>query len=208
MYIRFIGIATTTAVTLVTACVSSAPKHPAPVVAPIPEPAQVTKVFPIEQPPEFIGEELRGSVLPDTTRSRGLLGIALNGTPVYLSDYRGKVVVVSYWASWSPSCWTDLPQLDNIRAEYHGRDVEIIAINVGEVRSTIDNFLQQQQKPLRVTIVSDRSEQVPATQGTNAVPTTIVFDPEGKVSKRYSGESGFNAQRIRSDINRLLSYRG
>lgn len=208
MRTRIMGIVATAALALVTSCVSTAPKHPAPVAAPIPDPAQVTKVYPVEQTPTFVGEELRGSVLPDTTGPRVLLGTLLNGTPVYLSDYRGKVVVASYWASWCQPCWTELPQLEDIHTEYSGRGVEIVAINVGEVRSAIDSFLRQQQKPLRFTIVSDRSEQASGTQGVNAVPTTLVFDAQGEVSKRYAGAFGFNAQRIRGDIDRLLRHRG
>ncbi len=202
------GIAAAAAAVLVTSCVSSAPRHSAPVVAPLPESAQVTKAYPIEQTREFVGEELRGSVLPDTAGPRVLLGTSLNGTPVYLSDYRGKVVVASYWASGCPPCWTELPQLEDIHTAYNGRDVEIVAINVGEARSAIDSFLQQQQKPLRFTILSDRSERASVAQGVDAVPTTLVFDAEGKVSRRYPGVSGFNAQRLRSDIDRLLSKRG
>ncbi len=202
------GIVATAAAALVASCVSTAPKYPAPVVAPLPEPAQVTKAYPVERSPAVVGEELKGGVLPDTAGPGALLGISLNGTPVYLSDYHGKVVVASYWASWCPPCWTELPQLEDIRTEYNGRAVEIIAINVGEVRSAIDSFLQQQQKPLRFTIVSDRAGQASVIHGVKAVPSTLIFDAEGKVSKRYAGAFGFNAQRIRSDIDTLLSHRG
>jgi thiol-disulfide isomerase/thioredoxin len=205
---RVRGLVAAAAVALATSCASTAPKHPAPVVARIPEPAQVTKVYPVEQPSKFVGEELRGSVLPDTPDPRVLLGTSLDGAPVYLTDYRGKVVVASYWASWCPPCWTELPQLEDIRTQYNGRDVEIIAINFGEIRSAIDGFLQQQQRPLRFTIASDRSGQASAAQGVKAVPTTLVFDAEGNVSMRYGGMFGFNAQRLRNDIDRLLGNRG
>jgi thiol-disulfide isomerase/thioredoxin len=192
--IRIMGIVAAVTAVLVASCVSTAPKHLAPVVAPIPEPAQVTKVYPVEQPPPFVGEELKGSVLPDPAGPRVLLGTSLNGAPVYLSDYRGKVVVASYWASWCPPCWTELPQLEDIHTEYNGRGVEIVAINVGEVRTAIDSFLQQQQKPLRFTIVSDRTERASVTQGVTAVPTTLVFDAAGKVFKRYVRVSGFKVE--------------
>lgn len=196
------------AAALLVSCASSAPRHPAPVVAPIPESTQVTRVYAIEQPSSVVGEELKGSVLPDTGGPQVLFGTSLNGTPVYLSDYLGQVVVASYWTSWCDPCWTELVQLEDIHTEYQGRDVQIIAINVGEGRSAIDSFLQQQRKPLRVTIVSDRFERASMIQGVNAVPTTLVFDAQGKVAHRYAGVFAFNAQRIRSDIDRLLSKQG
>ncbi len=202
------GIVATAAAASLTSCVSTVPRHPAPVVTPIPESAQVTKVYPVEQTPAFVGEELKGSALPDTATPRVLLGTSLNGTPVYLSDHRGKVVVASYWASRCAPCWTELTQLEDIHTDYNGRNVEIIAVNVGEVRAAIDSFVQQQQKPLRFTILSDHSEQASVAQGVKAVPTTLVFDAEGNVSKRYAGVFGFNPQRIRNDIDRLLSNRG
>lgn len=203
-----VGIAAVAATALVASCAGTAPRHPAPVTSPMPEPAQAPKVYAVEQAPAFVGEELGGDVLNETAGPRALLGTSLDGTPVYLSDYRGQVVVMSFWASWCPPCWTELPQLEDIRRDYGGRDVKIIAINVGESRSAIDSFLRQQQKPLRFAIVSDRSEQASTAQGVNVVPTTLVFDAAGNVAKRYVGVFGFNPQRIRNDIDTLLDQRG
>ncbi len=202
------GIIAAVAAASLISCAANPRKHPAPVVAPLPERAQVTKVYPVEQPLEFVGEEVKSSVLPDTAGPRVLLGMSLDGTPIYLSDYHGKVVVASYWASWCPPCWAEFPQLQDIHAEYLDRNVEVVAINFGEARAAIDGFLKQQQKPLRITILSDRSKQTSVAQGVGAVPTTLVFDAAGKISKRYVGIFGFSAQQIRSDIVRLLSNRG
>ncbi len=197
------------AAVMTSSCATSAPKHPAPVVASTPEPAaQVAKAYPAAPTPEVTGEEIEGSVLPDATEPRVLLGMSLDGKPVYLSDFKSKVVIASYWASWCPPCWTELQQLQEIHAEYTSRDVVIVAINFGEVRAAIDGFLKQQQKPLRFTILSDRTRQQSAAQGVGVVPTTLVFDAAGEVSRRYTGIFGFSAQKIRGDIDRLLRNRG
>ncbi len=193
---------------LASACASSPPRYPAPVDTPRPEPDEVVKAYPLDKAPEFMGEELEGAVAPDAATERVVLGTRRDGSPVHLSDYSGKVLVASYWASWCPPCWSELQQLEDIRADYAGRDIAIVAVNRGEPQSAIDAFLRRQQRPLGYTILSDVSTRASQEQGVSAVPTTLVFDARGRVARRYVGLFGFSASRIRGDIEQLLKRRG
>ncbi len=193
---------------LASACASSPPQVPAPVESPQSEPDTITRSYPLEQRPEFVGRELEGAAPSEESTEDVMLGVRRDGTPEHLSDYSGKVVVANYWASWCPPCWTELQQLEQIREEYAGRDVAIIAVNFGESASAIDAFLRRQQTPLRLTILSDHSTRASLEQGVESVPTTLVFDAEGRVVRRYVGLFGFSASRIRGDIDRLLQRRG
>lgn len=193
---------------LAVACAGAPPRQPAPVETPGEQPERVVKAYPLQQRPEFLGKELEGVVAPEDATEGVVLGARKDGSPVYLSDYAGKVLVVNYWASRCPPCSSELQQLEEIREEYVRRDIAIVAVNRGDSQSAIDAFLGQQQRPLRITVLSDVSTRASLEQGVAAVPTTLVFDTRGRVVRRYVGSFGFSASRIRGDIEQLLNSRG
>ena len=179
----------------------------------MPQPPRLAKAYPVEQPGEFVGEELKGTPLsegaayPGTGDQRVLLGELVNGRSLYVADFVGKVLVVSYWASGCAPCWGAFEQLANMQREYADRNVEIIAVNRGDTPSVISDFLQRQLHPINYTIVSDRSEEASRALGVTTLPTTLVFDIDGTVFRRYTGTAGFDVQRVLDDINRILDGR-
>ncbi len=126
------------------------------------------------------------------------------GVAVNLSQFRGKLVLVNYWASWCPPCWAEMAQLEDIYLDYHDRGLEIVAVNYGESELAISNFLQRQAKTLTFTIATDPDTKISREIGVRAVPTTLLFDSEGKMVKKYLGLFGFDANRVRNDLNELL----
>ncbi len=197
-------LAATTVVLVLFACAGPSSRVPAPVDTPrqpVSEP--VVKAYPMDQAPEFVGEQLELQP-PPGAEPAGLLGTDREGGQVLLSDYRGKVLVVSYWASWCPPCWTEMPQLEQIRSEYRDRGVAIVAVNKGETQSTIDVFLQRQNPPLQFTVVADPDGEASLARGVRAVPATLLYDDQGSVARRYLEQFGFDPEQIRADINRVL----
>lgn len=203
----------TTALLGINACAGNTPKHPVPVASPAPQKPSVTKVYPVEQPGEFVGEALEdislsgGTVNPGSGDQRFLLGKLANGGSLYVTDFVGKVLVVNYWTSRCASCWEAFEHLEHMRREYADRNVEIIAVNRGETPSVITDFLQRQPSPINYTIVSDRFEEASRALGVTILPTTLVFDIDGTVYRRYTGTAGFDVRRLRDDINRILDGR-
>src|SRR5204862_6504758 len=74
---------------------------------------------------------------PDVTLETG------SGDAVRLSDFRGKVVLVDFWASWCVPCKTSFPALDALYREYRSRGVEVLAVNLDERRRDADAFLDE-----------------------------------------------------------------
>ena len=64
-----------------------------------------------------------------------------DGGTIRLAPYRGKVVLVDFWASWCPPCKTSFPALDALYREYQPRGLEVLAINLDERRRDADAFL-------------------------------------------------------------------
>lgn len=109
----------------------------------------------------------------------------LDGKPVSLSDYRGKWVVVNFWATWCPPCRKEIPDFVKFKAQY-GDKVEILGINnedadVEIVRAFVEDY--NVNYPILRTDVYNPLEF--DRQNTMGLPTTVIFNPEGiQVSKR------------------------
>lgn len=169
------------------------------------------KVYTLEAPsmprPEVLPSPEDGAEPgPDggTAERQVLLGNTREGIPVYLSDFRGKMVLVNYWASWCPPCWAEMPQLEAIYADFRHRGLEVVAVNYGEGDKAVDNFVHGQVRPLSFHIVMDPDTTLSREQGVLAVPTTVLYDSDGRVVQRYTGIFGFSAGKVRNELHQLL----
>ena len=104
-----------------------------------------------------------------------------DGKPADTQDWRGKVLVVNFWASWCPPCVEEMPTLDKVAQEYSAKNVLIVGIGI-DSPSNIREFLQK--TPVSYPIVigglegSNLSKQMGNAQG--ALPYTVVINPKGK----------------------------
>ena len=102
-----------------------------------------------------------------------------DGRRVSLSDFRGKAVVVNFWATWCPPCRSEMPDLEQI-AQERKSDVVVLAVNVQEARDPVARFVQQYG--LTFPILLDTSGDVTQAFGVQSLPTTFFVDGEGKVA--------------------------
>src|SRR5512135_575981 len=65
----------------------------------------------------------------------------LKGAPRTLADYRGKVVLLNFWATWCPPCQREMPSLERLRARMAGRPLEIVAISSAETPAEVNAYL-------------------------------------------------------------------
>ena len=112
----------------------------------------------------------------------------LQGNTVRLSDFRGKKVLVNFWASWCPPCKAEMPHLQKFYGEYQSKDVVILGVNLTAIEKHPDNaqkFAQAQQ--LTFPIVLDREGAVMQTYQVYAYPTTYVLDSDGVIREIFQG---------------------
>lgn len=103
-----------------------------------------------------------------------------DGTIVHLSDYRGKVVLLNFWASWCEPCVEEMPTL--IEIAENQPEVVVLAVNFEEDAATVKAFMEEHDLPFPV--VMDISGDINELYGIYAYPTNIVVDAEGIVYGR------------------------
>jgi peroxiredoxin len=103
----------------------------------------------------------------------------MDDTTHSLADYKGKPVIINFWATWCPPCRAELPSMNRAWQKIKDEDIAMIAINVGEDEDTI--FAFSGEYPIDFTVLLDESGEEINKWPIKGLPTTFVLDPEGKI---------------------------
>ncbi len=109
----------------------------------------------------------------------------MDGEMVSLSDYKGKTVIINFWATWCPPCRDELPSMNRAWQKVKDKNISMIAINVGEDEDTIFSFMGDY--PIDFQVLLDQSGEVISQWPIKGLPTTFVVDPEGRLFYRAIG---------------------
>ena len=139
-----------------------------------------------------------GNMAPNFTASH------LDGKgKVKLSDYRGKVVLVDFWASWCPPCLKSLPQYNALRNELVEQGFEVIAVNVDQLASDGLRFLDKY--PVSFPVVGDAKGVLPEQYQVKAMPTSFLLDQRGVVRYVHIAFHDGDIDVLRTEIMNLLA---
>lgn len=125
----------------------------------------------------------------------------LDGSRLGPPDLRGDVVVIDVWATWCRPCDIQAKILDGLLDDYAGQSVTFLALNTGEDRDTVQEFVDE--KPFGYPVLLDPDEEVMRTAELVALPTLVVLDPAGEVSYISVGLTG--ASVVRNAIEEALA---
>ena len=115
-----------------------------------------------------------------------LSGTFLDGTPLDWASYRGKVVLVDFWATWCGPCRAEFPNVIANYDKYHDKGFDVIGINLDDEKSTVEAFLDKEKLPWK-TVFSDQpgetgfNNPLARRYGISGIPTVILVDRAGKV---------------------------
>jgi len=125
----------------------------------------------------------------------------IDGTQYRLSDYRGKVVVLNFWATWCPPCREEMPSMNRAHKKLSNDDVVILAINVGENEDTIFEFTGNY--PVDFPLLMDQGGDVIKRYPVMGLPTTYIISPEGMVTHRTVGGREWDNDALLNELRRM-----
>ncbi len=104
-----------------------------------------------------------------------------------LSEYRGKPLLVNFWASWCRPCVKEMPALQRLQDAFSDEEFQVIAINISENQASIENFLGQQATRLSMDILIDDKGTALGSRLIDVMPSSFVLDADGKVLEKIVG---------------------
>jgi thiol-disulfide isomerase/thioredoxin len=125
----------------------------------------------------------------------------LQGKEHTLADYKGKIVVLNFWATWCDPCREEMPAMQRLQDKLAGKLV-VLAVDYGEGPPRIKDFLSK--VPVRFTVLLDRDTQAASAWKVKVLPTTLVIDPDQKVRFVAVGDVGWDTSPVESEIVKLL----
>ena len=132
-----------------------------------------------------------------------LLGVDHDGNEINLADYRGKVVIVTFWASWCGYCLKELPQLNALQSKVDPQWLRVIAVNVKD--ETRDyRAMTRQIRDWTLLLGRDRNGRIAESFGLTAYPDLWIIDPRGNVAAHHHGYGEDSLKGIIEDVRRLL----
>ena len=127
----------------------------------------------------------------------------VNQTNIDLADYKGKLIILNFWATWCAPCKEEMPSLDNLQLDAGLNNLKIFPINIGQENSIKTESFFQELKIKNLNIYFDSSITLAKKFLLRGIPTSILFDKEGREFARIVGSIDFNDEEF---INWLKLY--
>ena len=110
---------------------------------------------------------------------------SLDGKPMEISDLRGKVVVLNFWASWCPPCVEETPALNRLQAQIAPQGGMVLGVSVDSKEDEYRKFLRDQN--VSFPTFRDAAQKINLDYGTTIFPETYIIDRDGKIARKVIG---------------------
>jgi peroxiredoxin len=158
-----------------------------------------------------IGDAAPPDILPVAGRSAVKLGEPapnfqlrdLDGHLVTLSDLRGKVVLLNFWATWCGPCRVEMPAMEQLYRTFLRKDFEILAVSTDAQGEAVTRPFQQENR-LTFPILHDDDYRVGLTYGARSLPMTFMVDREGVIRHQIFGARDWGAPEARQLVQMLM----
>jgi len=126
----------------------------------------------------------------------------LEGRAHALEAYRGKVVLVNFWATWCEPCKEEMPSIEKLRRSLADRPFAVLAVNLAEPEPRIRAFLEK--VPLGFPVLLDRDATAAKAWKARMLPATYILGPDGRIRYSYIGELDWSREPVQRQIAELL----
>ncbi len=135
-----------------------------------------------------------GSVAPDFTLQDAQ-------TKVTLSQFRGQVVVLNFWATWCPPCVEEMPSLVEMQRRMKAKGVTVLAVSIDVDESAYQKFVKDHAANLLT--VRDPEQKTPMLYGTHGWPETFIIDRKGLMQRKFIGPVDWTGRDITDFLGKL-----
>ncbi len=138
-------------------------------------------------------------------------GSLLDGGHVSTAKWKGKVVVIDFWATWCPWCRAEMPAIEKMYGQYHGHGLEIVGVPLSDTAAAVRPYLKSNPKAAWPEIFDKGAGNAALAQklGVSAFPAQCVIDRHGVLRYTVVGASqnqlGTDMQKLSTDVRKLLS---
>lgn len=143
----------------------------------------------------------RRVTLPITPQPADFTLPALDGEQIGLADFRGRYVLVNFWATWCPPCLAEMPDLDAYHRAHQADGFTLLAVNMGEDRATVSQFINE--RGFSFPVVLDMQGMVFDRYGGDSLPTSFLIGPGGELVKAWR-PGALTTAMLEADITPLL----
>jgi thiol-disulfide isomerase/thioredoxin len=142
-------------------------------------------------------------VLKDSVRPiEFTLPLSEGGAEQTLSDLKGKVVFLNFWATWCGPCRIEMPSMETLYTAYKERGLVMLAVNVQEQQRDVAAFMKNNR--LSFPAALDRNGAVSMRYGVQAIPTTYIIGRDGMILSRITGSISWDNPKIAAAFETLL----
>jgi peroxiredoxin len=145
--------------------------------------------------PNALAEEIQGKAPDFTLKSQ-------NGDNIKLSELRGKVILINFWASWCGPCRQEMPELDQLYQHYRSLDFTILGVNVEENSDAAKSLLKD--IPVSFPVLFDNANTVSKLYKIKGMPSTIILDRDGNMRYMYMGYQRGYEQEYQKQVRALI----
>ena len=140
---------------------------------------------------------IEGKVAPDFTLKD------LAGRQVRLSDFRGKVVFLNFWATWCPPCREEIPSMVRLNRLMAGKPFQMLAVSIDERgKDAVESFLKNSGTMLPTLLDTDQA--ISKRYGTTGVPETFILDKKGVIVKKVVGGMDWSDPQVVVFFNEIM----
>jgi thiol-disulfide isomerase/thioredoxin len=139
-------------------------------------------------------------------REAPVIAFEHDGREVTLADFRGRTILVNFWATWCAPCVKELPSLDALQADFGERGFEVVAIATGpQGKETPAAFLERLGVTNLKRYADPRLRLAASIGGGSVLPVTILYDAKGREIGRLVGEADWASPEARRLIERAIA---
>lgn len=107
----------------------------------------------------------------------------VKGAAFNLESFKGKYVLIDFWATWCAPCLAELPRLEEAYAKYHDRGLVVVGVSLDETKMAVNDFVKERKLPWTQIHNATCETDLVDAYGVGAIPATFLVDPDGKIAR-------------------------